>query len=89
MSSIVLSAQECVTDSVVVANEDSCSTESIQAAIDACLLLAESAENKDTIALRKAKEAMEKCNLSNFGLLRAQNRDENESLEGHLQCRFC
>lgn len=84
MSSIVLSAQECVTDSVVVANEDSCSTESIQAAVDACLLLAESAENKDTIALRKAKEAMEKCNLSNFGLLRAQNRDENESLEGHL-----
>ena len=84
MSSIVLSAQECVTDSVVVANEDSCSTESIQAAIDACLLLAESAENKDTMALRKAKEAMEKCNLSNFGLLRAQNRDENESLEGHL-----
>ena len=84
MSSIVLSAQECVNDSVVIANEDSCSTESIQAAIDACLLLAESAENKDTIALRKAKEAMEKCNLSNFGLLRAQNRDENESLEGHL-----
>ena len=84
MSSIVLSAQECVNDSVVIANEDSCSTESIQAAIDACLLLAESAENKDTMALRKAKEAMEKCNLSNFGLLRAQNRDENESLEGHL-----
>ena len=84
MSSIVISAQECVAESVVIANEDSCSTESIQAAIDACLLLAESAENKDTIALRKAKEAMEKCNLSNFGLLRAQNRDENESLEGHL-----
>ena len=84
MSSIVLSAQECVAESVVIANEDSCSIESIQAAIDACLLLAESAENKDTMALRKAKEAMEKCNLSNFGLLRAQNRDENESLEGHL-----
>ena len=84
MSSIVLSAQDCVAESVVIANEDSCSTESIQAAIDACLLLAESAENKDTMALRKAKEAMEKCNLSNFGLLRAQNRDENESLEGHL-----
>ena len=81
MSSIVLCAQDCVAESVVIANEDSCSTESIQAAIDACLLLAESAENKDTIALRKAKEAMEKCNLSNFGLLRAQNRDENESLE--------
>lgn len=84
MSSLVLSAQECVADSVVIANEDSCSTGSIQAAIDACLLLAESAENKDTIALRKAKEAMEKCNLSNFGSLRAQNRDENESLDGHL-----
>lgn len=84
MSSIVLSAQECVNDSVVIANEDSCSTESIQAAIDACLLLAESAESKDAIALQKAKVAMEECKLSDFGSLRSQNRDENESLEGHL-----
>lgn len=84
MSSIVLSAQECVNDSLVIANEDSCSTESIQAAIDACLLLAESAESKDTIALQKAKVAMEECKLSDFGSLRSQNRDENELLEGHL-----
>ena len=84
MSSIVLSAQERVNDSVVIANEDSCSTESIQAAIDACLLLAESAKSKDTIALQKAKGAMEECKLSDFGSLRSQNRDENESLEGHL-----
>lgn len=84
MSSIGLSAQECVNDSVVIANEDSCSTESIQAAIDACLLLAESAESKDAIALQKAKVAMEECKLSDFGSLRSQNRDENESLEGHL-----
>ena len=84
MSSLVLSAQECVTDSVVIVNTDSCSTESIQAAIDACLLLAESAESKDTVSLRQAKAAMEECNLSYFGSLRAQNRDVNESLEGHL-----
>ena len=84
MSSIILSAQECVNDSIVIANEDSCSTESIQAAIDACLWLAESAESKDTIALQKAKVAMEECKLSDFGSLRSQNRDENESLEGHL-----
>ena len=84
MSSIILSAQECVNDSIVIANEDSCSTESIQAAIDACLLLAESAKSKDTIALQKAKVAMEECKLSDFGSLRSQNRDENESLEGHL-----
>ena len=84
LSSIVLSAQERVNDSVVIANEDSCSTESIQAAIDACLLLAESAKSKDTIALQKAKGAMEECKLSDFGSLRSQNRDENESLEGHL-----
>ena len=84
MSSIILSAQECVNDSIVIANEDSCSTESIQAAIDACLLLAESAESKDAIALQKAKVAMEECKLSDFGSLRSQNRDENESLEGHL-----
>ena len=84
MSSIILSAQECVNDSIVIANEDSCSTESIQAAIDACLWLAESAESKDTIAIQKAKVAMEECKLSDFGSLRSQNRDENESLEGHL-----
>ena len=84
MSSLVLSAQECVAESVVIANEDSCSTESIQAAIDACLLLAESAKSKDTIAIQKAKVAMEECKLSDFGSLRSQNRDENESLEGHL-----
>ena len=84
MSSFVLSAQERVNDSVVIANEDSCSTESIQAAIDACLLLAESAKSKDTIAIQKAKVAMEECKLSDFGSLRSQNRDENESLEGHL-----
>lgn len=70
MSSIILSAQECVNDSVVIANEDSCSTESIQAAIDACIMLANAAERKDSIALLKAKEAMENCNLSNFGSLR-------------------
>lgn len=84
MSSIILSAQECVNDSVVMANEDSCSTESIQAAIDACLLLAESADSKDAIALKKAKVAMEKCKLSDFGSLTSQNQDVNESLEGHL-----
>lgn len=70
MSSIVLSAQECANDSVVIANEDSCSTKSIQAAIDACLMLANAAERKDSISLLKAKEAMENCNLSNFGSLR-------------------
>ena len=84
MSSIILSAQECVNDSIVIANEDPCSTESIQEAIDACLWLAESAESKDTIALQKAKVAMEECKLSDFGSLRSQNRDENELLEGHL-----
>ena len=84
MSSIILSAQECMNDSIVIANEDSCSTESIQAAIDACLWLAESAESKDTIAIQKAKVAMEECKLSDFGSLRSQTRDENESLEGHL-----
>ena len=82
--SITISAQVCMNDSIVIANEDSCSTESIQAAIDACLLLAESSESNDTVSIRKAKEAMQECNLSDFGSLRSQNRDENESLEGHL-----
>lgn len=82
--SITISAQVCMNDSIVIANEDSCSTESIQAAIDACLLLAESSVSNDTVSIRKAKEAMQECNLSDFGSLRSQNRDENESLEGHL-----
>ena len=84
ISSIAISAQECVNDSVVYANEDSCATESIQSAIDAFLLLAESSESRDTVALQRAKEAMEGCNLSNFGSLRSHNRDAEESLEGHL-----
>ena len=82
--SITISAQVCMNDSIVIANEDSCSMESIQAAIDACLLLAESSVSNDTVSIRKAKEAMQECNLSDFGSLRSQNRDENESLEGHL-----
>ena len=76
--SITISAQVCMNDSIVIANEDSCSTESIQAAIDACMLLAGAAESKDTIAFRKAKEAMEECNCSHFCLLRYQNRYKEE-----------
>ena len=81
MSSVVLSAQECVNDSVVIANEDSCSTESIQTAIDACLLLAEAAESNDSIALRKALEAMEKCEMSDFGSLRCMENVKYDSIE--------
>lgn len=77
-------AQEAVADSVVIANEDSCNIESIQSAIDACLLLAESAESNDPTTLRKAKEAMLACGLTNFGALRQQHKDENVSLDGHL-----
>lgn len=77
-------AQEAVTDSVVIANEDSCNVETIQSAIDACLMLAESAESNDTTALRQVKETMQACGLSNFGALKQHDRDENESLDGHL-----
>ena len=84
MTCSTIYAQEAATDSVVIANEDSCKVESIQSAIDACLLLAESAESNDTCAIRKAKEAMLACGLSNFGQLSPQNRDANESLDGHL-----
>ena len=84
MASIATNGQECVKDAVVIANTDSCSTESIQSAIDACRLLAEAAESKNTTAFRKAKKAMEKCSLSNFGALRSQNRDAEKSLVGHL-----
>jgi len=82
--SVMAFAQESITDSVVIANEDSCSIEAIQSAIDACVMLAESAEANDTEALRKAKDAMEECRLAPFGALRRQNKAESESLDGHL-----
>lgn len=84
MTCSTLYAQEAVADSVVIANEDSCNVDGIQSAIDACLLLAKSAESNDTTALRRAKEALQACGISNFGTLRRQNRDANESLDGHL-----
>lgn len=78
------SAQEADNESAVIANEDSCSMEAIQSAIDACVMLAESAEANDTEALRKAKDAMEECRLAPFGSLRRQDKAESESLDGHL-----
>lgn len=83
-SCISVKSQEDSNNFVVVANEDSCNIESIQSAIEACLLLAESAVTKDTVVIRKAKEAMHKCKLADFGSLIRQNQDENESLNGHL-----
>lgn len=81
---VMVSAKEPSKGSVVIANGDSCSIETIQSAIDACILLAQSAEANDTIALRKAKEAMEKCDLALFGSLRKQDKSEEISLDGHL-----
>ena len=40
LSCLTMNAQMNEKDSVVIANEDSCHTEKIQSAIDACLLLA-------------------------------------------------
>lgn len=77
-------AQEEFPEAQIIANEDSCSTESIQSAIDACMMLADAADANDPEALRKAKEAMEECGLAPFGILKNQNKDENESLDGHL-----
>lgn len=81
---VMASASESVSDSVVIANEDSCSTETIQSAIDACILLAESTISMDIDALRNAKVAMEECKLAPFGSLLQQNKTGNESLDGHL-----
>lgn len=81
---VMASAKEPSKDSVVIANEDSCSMEAIQSAIDACILLAQSAEANDTTALSKAKEAMEGCNLAPFGSLRKLDKSEDKSLDGHL-----
>ena len=83
LSCLTMSAQMNEKDSVVIANEDSCHTEKIQSAIDACLLLANAAKSKDKETILKAKKAMEECNMSFFGSLRNQNREE-EKLEGHL-----
>lgn len=81
---IMVSAQEAECDSVVIANEDSCSIYTIQSAIDACIMLAESAESKDTIALRNAKNAMQAGDFAYLFKLRRQNREEESSLNGHL-----
>lgn len=78
----VAQAQEREEEAVVIANNDSCVTGRIQSAIDACLLLVNSVESKDTMDLRRAQEAMEACNLSYFGTLRSHNG--KESLTGHL-----
>lgn len=84
ISSITISAQNGVKDSVVIANSDSCSTASIQSAIDACLLLVASVESRDTAALRNAKEAMERFNQESFVALTSIDGKPSESLEGHL-----
>ena len=63
---VMASAKESSKGSLVIANEDSCSVETIQSAIDACILLAQSAEANDTAAIRKAKDAMKECNLAHF-----------------------
>ena len=85
ISSASIKAQEQTGDFVVFANEDSCVTGSIQSAIDACLLLAKSAESGEVAALREAKDAMKECNFNYFGALENINRSENNvSLCGHL-----
>lgn len=81
---VSINAQKALTDSIIIPNEATCSTECIQSAIDACDLLAKSVLNNDTAAIRKAKTALEGFDISYFGSLRQQNRDERESLKGHL-----
>ena len=77
-------AQEVLNDSKVIANEDSCNTESIQSAVDACLLLVKSVEAKNITALIEAKEAMQECKLTDFSSLIPKNQNDNESLNGHM-----
>ncbi len=84
ISCITIKAQENTSEPVTIANENSCHIEDIQSAVDACLLLVKSVETKDTVAILEAKEAMQACKLADFASLRPQNRDENESLNGHL-----
>lgn len=82
--SLTASAQEITADAKIIANEDSCSTEAIQSAIDACVLLSHSVEMNDTASLRKAKEAIRDCRFASFVSLRRQDKTEGESLNGHL-----
>lgn len=81
---VAINAQEKMNaESIIIANEDSCSTESIQSAIDACLLLAESSASMDSIALMQAKLALKDSNLSDFDSLQSKDSTK-ESLNGHL-----
>lgn len=77
-------AQETTNDTIIIANEDSCDTREIEPAITACLMLAQSAESGDTVAIRNAKKALQACNLGDFVLLRPKDQDEIPSLQGHL-----
>lgn len=79
-SCIMASAQQTTNN----AEAETCNTETIQAAIDACILLAESAASNNPEAILKAKEALQECEIAPFGAIRQQNKIGNQSLEGHL-----
>lgn len=81
---IMTSAQKAACDSVVIANEDSCNTETIQSAIDACILFAEYSQSNDIDTLRNVRDMMQKCNFIPFASLYQQDKEADESLEGHL-----
>lgn len=68
----------------VFADADTCNTQIIQAAIDACIMLAESAASNDIDGIRNAKMALQECNTVPFGPIRQLDKKENQSLEGHL-----
>ncbi|MCM1152654.1 MAG: hypothetical protein NC328_03250 [Muribaculum sp.] len=68
----------------VASDEDSCATETIQSAIDACILLAEAAESENADDIRKARQALEECGLASFASLRQEGKSDDESLKGHL-----
>ena len=87
LCTIVVNAQDISEylpeENLVIANEDSCNTEAIQAAINACIMLADSSVSKDSIALTKVAKSLKDCNLIQFDNLRPILRQKS-SLNGHL-----
>lgn len=84
LSGTIASAQDIGPDKRIIANEDSCSTEAIQSAIDACILLVQSAEANDTTGLRMAKEALKESQISPDSSICLPFNENRVSLKGHM-----
>lgn len=77
-------AKDEVTEQVVFIEDVENEKLSTQPMIDACIMLSDAVAANDTVAIRKAKDALKNCNIKAFPNLISQSKDGEESLNGHL-----